>query len=482
MEKTPGQDSLGERLTSSQRIRILAAIAVGSFMAPLDSSMVNIALPRISSYFGTGLGQVEWVLISYLLVISSLLLVLGRLGDLLGHKKVYNAGFIVFISGSLLCAFSPSLLMLIIFRTIQAAGAAMLMAMGPAIITICSPSESRGRYLGLMAAAVYIALSAGPLLGGFLTTFFGWRSIFIVNIPIAAAGFTYSRIILPKTRGSSRAKFDLLGSILFFLSLATILSALSLGRRYGFFSAVIVLPFFSGLILLAVFIRLQKRRKHPMMDIGLFSNRLFSSCNSALFLYYAAQYAFLLIMPFYLQDLLGLIPSTSGLVLMSFPLTVMAVSPFSGAISDKIGARYLTATGMSIACLGLFLLSTLDAASSIFKTALFLSITGLGSGMFITPNNSTIMGTVDFHRRGTASAMISTMRNIGMVTGVSLAGSIFTIRYQALLKAYQELGIEGTQPAFEGALSLSLLTAAALAFASAAISLTGKKADIRRSY
>jgi len=176
--------SLYNELSARRRLQILAAIAIGNFMAPLDSSVVNIALPAIRTFFQTSLGTVEWVVMSYLLVISSLILIYGRMGDLYGHKKIYLSGFAVFTIGSLLCGLAPNILALIIFRALQAIGAGMMMAMGPAIITNITPPQHRGKALGVMGMTVSIALTAGPVLGGFLTATFGWASIFFINIPI----------------------------------------------------------------------------------------------------------------------------------------------------------------------------------------------------------------------------------------------------------------------------------------------------------
>ncbi len=447
-----------------QRLKIVSAIALGSFIAPLDSAMVKIALPNISRYFDTGLGLVEWVLISYLLVISGLLLSLGRLGDIWGHKRVYNSGFILFIIGSLLCALSPSLLFLIASRALQGAGAAMLMAVAPAIITTSSPVSSRGRYLGAIAAVVYIALAAGPVLGGYLTTFFGWRAVFVLNIPLAVIGFAYSALVLPQTRGSHGERFDIRGSILFFFSISAIILAVSLGQRLGFFSIGILVTFIAGLLLMGIFFYRQKKKANPIVDLGLFSKRIFSASNAALFLNYTAQYSFLLIMPFFLQDLLGSSPYVSGLIIISFPLAVMVISPLSGILSDRIGTRWLAWAGMVITSAGIFLLSTLGSSSPYRTIILYLCVVGAGSGLFITPNNSAIMGSTDPDRRGTASAMISTMRNLGMVMGIALSGSIFTLRYNLLLEAL------GAQEAFESALQGAFLAAAGLALASALIS------------
>ncbi len=183
-----------------KRRLILLAVAIGTFMGPLDSSVVNIALPSISSYFHASMATVEWVIMSYLLIISSLLLTYGRLGDLYGHKRIYLTGFIIFTFGSLLCGIVPTISLLIISRALQAIGAGMLMAMGPAIITETTPPKERGKALGTIAVAVSVALTTGPVIGGFLTSHLGWQSVFLINVPIGITGSLWAQKIIPLPR------------------------------------------------------------------------------------------------------------------------------------------------------------------------------------------------------------------------------------------------------------------------------------------
>lgn len=439
-------------------------------MTPLDSSLVSIALPNIGHYFNVQLIQVQWVVISYLLVISSLLLTWGRLGDTIGQKRTYSAGLAIFTLGSLFCAVSPSLVLLIIFRGVQAIGAGMIMAMGPALITEYAPPRHLGRYLGIMAIAVSAALATGPVLGGFLTYFFGWPSIFLINIPIAAGSLIYAWKVIPATRPKPKQKFDILGSILLFVALSCIIFPISFVQRLGWNSAYIILPLAAGIISMAVFLFTQKRNSYSLIDLSLFSNPLFLTGNIALLLNYVVQYSIVFIMPFYLQDLLGLSPSIAGLLLITFPLTVMVAAPLSGLLSDRFNLRFLSSAGMIIIAVGSYCLSSLGQGSTRFEIIGGLALIGLGSGLFITPNNSDIMASVPADRRGISSSMIAAMRNMGMVFGVSAAGYLFTARQTYLTEFYRhyDLSISTIQAlSFQGGLKITFLVACGLAIIAA---------------
>lgn len=460
------QKPLCEILTKSQRQIILFAVAIGTFMGPLDGSVVNIALPSISAYYSVPLSAVEWVLMSYLLTISSLLLTFGRMGDLYGYKKIYITGFIVFTAGSVFCGLAPSILMLIIFRAVQAVGAGMMMSMGPAIVTNVTPPQERGKSLGLIAISVSVALTTGPVLGGLLTNLFGWQSVFFINIPIGIIASILAWKIIPDLKNRDVQPFDVMGSFLFFLALILILLPLNYTEHLGWNNPIILGSLGIGIILLVIFIFYEKRTKYPMLDVSLFNNRLFSMGNLSALLSYMAMYTIILLMPFYLQQLLEKSPSQAGMLLISMPLVTMVVAPISGSVSDRIDTRYVSSLGMGIMALGLWLLSSLNAQTGSAVIMAYLSVIGLGQGMFQTPNNSAVLGTVQPHRRGIASGMLAVMRNTGMVLGVAFSGAIFGISRLYWEKALQGQGLTGRalqQGSFEGALHFTFLLAALLA-------------------
>ncbi|MDN5294200.1 MAG: hypothetical protein PWQ91_789 [Eubacteriales bacterium] len=452
------------RLSREQRRLILLAVAIGTFMAPLDASVVNIALPKIGSFFHAPLRLVEWVIMSYLLVISSLLLTYGRLGDMYGHKKIYVTGFIFFTIGSLLCGLAPSIMALIFARAFQALGAGMMMAMGPAIVTATSPPQERGRSMSTIAVAVSVALTTGPILGGFLTSHFGWRSIFLINLPIGVIASFLAWRTIPETGRKEKQPFDLKGAALFFAALTSILLSLSYVEKAGWKNPRIWLALTGGLFLLLLFILLEKKIPAPMLDLSLFKIRLFSLGNLSALLNYIAQYSVVFLMPFYLQQQRHLDPSHAGLLLIPMPLTTMVIAPISGILSDKFDVRYLSSAGMGITAFGLWQLSRLTVDSPTSAIILALVTVGLGTGLFQTPNNSAIMGSVPKNRLGIASSVLATMRNVGMVTGVAITGAVFSTRYNSLLKTYAAQGIGNSKVlAFSGAMHTAYLVATCLA-------------------
>lgn len=456
--------SKGE-LSSTRRQQILMIVALGTFMAPLDSSVVNIALPTIRNHFDASLATVEWVVMAYLLMTSSLLLAYGRLGDIYGHKRIYLTGFSIFTIGSFLCGIAPTVLWLIIFRGVQAVGAGMLMAMGPAIVTEITPPQERGKYLGIIAISVSVALSVGPILGGLLTAKFGWPSIFYINIPIGVLVVALGKRILPDSVQKQRQSFDLVGAVTVFIGLMLVLAAVSFSESLGWANLWVIGGLLVGMLVLAAFLLIERRLEHPMLDLTMFKNRLFSMANLSALFNYMGMFSVVFIMPFYLQQFRGMTPSQAGLLMIPMPLTTMLVAPLSGSLSDRVDTRYISALGLGILAVGLAMLSTLHMESTHLSIIIAMMIIGLGSGMFQTPNNSAIMGSVSPNRRGVASSLLATMRNLGMVLGVAVSGAVFTHRLAYLTARLQSAGIEAAQvkvQAFTGAVQLTFWVAASI--------------------
>ncbi|OPY59023.1 MAG: Multidrug resistance protein stp [Pelotomaculum sp. PtaU1.Bin035] len=422
----------------------MATLAVGTFMAPLDSSVVNIVLPQISRYFQSDLASVEWVIMSYLLVISSLLLIYGRLGDMYGHKEVYVTGFIIFTLASVLCGVAQSLPALIAFRVVQALGAGMMMAIGPAIIAATFPPGERGRALGLIGSTVAAALAFGPTIGGILSDYLGWRSVFYINLPIGIAAITASVIVLQRSVATKQQNFDFAGAGAAFLGLFFLLFALSRGQSWGWQSAGIMALLMGALVLLAAFIFVEKRVKEPMMDLTLFRNRLFTMANLTSLLNFMAQFSVVFLMPFYLERVRQLDPSTAGMLLSAGPLVILFVAPVSGYLSDRMGSRLLSSLGMGIIAAALFSLSGLGVETPYPYIALSLGAMGLGVGLFQAPNNNAVISSVPRHRLGIASGMMASMRNIGMVLGVAISGAVFQTMLPIRAASLQSQNMSGT--------------------------------------
>ena len=402
---------------------ILAVVAVGTFLAPLDSSIVNIALPSISAEFGADVTAVGWVASAYLLTTASLVLTMGRLGDVWGLRRVYVLGFVIFGAGSLACALAPSLGFLVAARVAQALGAAMIFATGPAIVTNAFPLERRGRALGGVAFAVSAGLMAGPTLGGLLLSVFSWHAIFIINIPLAIIVATLSWRVLPED-SPEPASFDVGGAALITLALVAFLLALSLGDDRGWGSPEIV-----GLLALSVacvvaFVALERRVEHPMLDLTLLDNWAFSAgALSAILLYLAiAMLTFLL--PFLLLLAVGLEPWSAGLVMAATPALMAFVAPAAGRLSDAWGSRGLASVGLVVVALSLWTFSVLVDQASAPLVAILAAVTGLGAALFGAPNTSAVMSETPKRHRGIGSAVVANARNVGMAVGIAAAGAI----------------------------------------------------------
>lgn len=407
---------------------IVTAICIGTFMSSLDSSVVNLAMPLIEKQFGISMSMVEWIVTSYLLVVSSLLLTYGRMSDLYGQKRIYLAGFFVFVVGSALCGFSRSIGMLIAFRVVQALGAGMVFSTGTAIVTNAVPPEKRGRALGAVAVAVALGLTTGPIVGGLLATHVGWPSIFYINVPIGAVGIAMVIRFVPdiKPKGE-RVPFDIPGSVLIFAALLLILLPLNVSGGGVISGAVFAVLLAAGFALIAVFIVVELRHRHPMLDVRLFKNRVFAaSCCAAVFIY-LSQFVLIFLSPFYLQKLRQFSPDYAGLLYLPMPLASMCVAPLAGYLSDRVDSRFISSAGALVMAVGLFLLGLMNETTPVLFILVSMAVTGFGFGIFQTPNNSAVMGSVPVQNRGTASGTVALMRNIGMALGVAVSGALFEL-------------------------------------------------------
>jgi EmrB/QacA subfamily drug resistance transporter len=407
---------------------VLSTVSLGTFMATLDGSIVNISLPTIQAAFGVDLSIVEWIVVAYLLVLGTLLLPFGRLGDMVGYKKVYLGGFALFTLASALCGASQSIWMLIGFRALQAVGGAMLQAMGPAIVTRTFGARERGTALGLNSVSVSLGLSAGPTLGGVLTQFASWRWIFYINVPVGIVAILWAWRVLPLERGGTQQTFDLPGAALSFGGLFALLLALVQGQSWGWGSLPVVGLVVVAVALLVAFVGVELRRRQPMLDLRLFAIRSFWAGNVSLLIVFAGLFTATFLMPFFLQDGQGFSPVVAGLLLTPVPLTTMVLAPLSGALSDRIGPRLPATLGAAVMTAGLFLLTRIHLGSSPWDLVWRLVVLGIGQGMFFSPNSSAILGSVPRPRLGTASATIAQMRINGQALGIAAAGAVVASR------------------------------------------------------
>jgi EmrB/QacA subfamily drug resistance transporter len=460
----PGEHPKGDVLRD-RKWGVLLAVGIASLMSAVDGSVANIILPVVTRAFQTDVATIEWVVTIYLLVVSGLLLSFGRLGDMRGNKRVYLIGLVIFVLGSTLSGAAPSAAALVAFRALQALGAAMLLSNSPAILTKNFPAEQRGQALGMQATMTYLGLTIGPSLGGWLATQFSWRAVFYINVPVGLLALWLSLRSIPTEPPAAAAqRFDLGGAMVFTAGLVAFLLALSLGADWGWASPPIIALAAGAILLLAAFIAVERNVHAPMLDLSLFRNRLFSAATGSAILNYICVYSVLFLLPFYLIQGRGLDPEQAGLLLTAQPIAMAIAAPISGTVSDRIGSRLPGTLGMGLLALGLFFLSRLGGASPLSYVGLALLVIGLGTGIFISPNSSALMGSAPRQRQGIAAGVLATARNVGMMLGVGIAGAIFA----TMLVQNQGAGAAALFPAVSAGLTAATAAGVLGVFTSAA--------------
>ena len=407
---------------------ILTSVSLGSLMATLDGSIVNIALPAIQADFRIDLTTVEWVVVAYLLVVGCLLLPMGRLGEVQTFKRTYLIGFAIFTLASVCCGASPTEAWLVGFRVVQAVGAAMIMAMGPAIVARTFPAAERGRALGLNAISVSIGLSLGPALGGILTQVATWRAIFLINVPIGLFAIIWAARVLPTETAGRGQAFDLRGAALSGGALFALLLALSEGQAWGWTSPVILALWVAFIVLGVAFVLAEGHSIQPMIDLGLFRIRPFSAGLASVVVAFAGLFTATFLLPFLLEQASGFSPIEAGLLLTPVPITMALVAPFSGAASDRFGPRVLASAGMAVMAAALLSLTQLPVRFELADLVWRLVLLGVGQGLFMSPNSSAVLGSVPRSRVGTASGTLAQMRVNGQALGIALSGAIVATR------------------------------------------------------
>jgi EmrB/QacA subfamily drug resistance transporter len=455
---------------------LLALTCIGAFMAPLDGSIVAVALPKMGPALNLSFGAALWVQASYLLTMAVLLIPLGRLADQRGRMHFYLAGIVIFTAGSLAAALSFNGATLILSRIVQGSGGALLTATSAAIVTAVFPPSERGRALGLNVMSVYAGLSVGPPLGGFLVDHFGWPWIFLVNLPIGLGVFAWGWFLLPVREMRTQAsRSDLPGTLLLGGSLVCLLVPLSFGSQWGWAMPRTWLLLVAAALLVGAFLFAETRAKAPLLDLDLLRrNRLFAMANLAALLNYMALYGIAILTAVHLQLVQGYSARVTGWIMLSQPLVQSCLSPLAGRLSDRVGSRALSTTGMLITALGMGLLATMGRQADIPQVVTALVVVGLGMAAFSAPNTSAIMGSVDRGQLSVASAFLGTMRVMGQALSIAILGGIAASRLGA--GGWQELLKQGSSStaaeAFSWGYAAAMLTGALLALLGAGASLT----------
>jgi EmrB/QacA subfamily drug resistance transporter len=409
--------------------KLLFVTTIGAYMSSLDASIVNIALPAITNDLDVPFSIIEWVPIIYLLMQAISLVAFGRLGDLHGRKSLYLWGLGLFTLASLFNGLSRTGEYLIIWRAVQGLGASLISSQSIAMITAEFPTQERGKALGINVASIYLGLVTGPGIGGFLVQYFGWQSIFYINIPIGCLLIPASIYFIRKSEPNKNAPpFDFLGMILFGVFLGSLLLLLSLVHGLGWGNAVIWLLFGTSLIGFLSFLWFESHIPAPMLKLTLFrSNRVFAAANLTALFNYIALSGISFLFSIYLQAFLGFKPSIAGLIMIPTPIAMVLLSPLSGRLSDKIGTRFLSSLGMTIIGIAITFMILIVLYLPWPYFILSQILLGCGSGLFSSPNQSAIMGSVEKKDSGIASGTLSTMRVTGQSLSVALLSSIVGI-------------------------------------------------------
>ena len=444
--------------------KALLTVALGTMMVSMDASITNIAFPVLTKVFQADLTTVMWVTVAFVLVSTSSMLIIGKLGDLMGRKRIYALGMGTFTLGLVVCSLAQTIGQLIFFRALQAIGAAMTISTSTAIVTESFPRNEVGRGIGFLGMSVSVGFIIGPILGGFLLDWLDWRSIFYVRAPVSLVAFLLALFLLKidQARGGG-ITLDLMGTLTSSAGIFLCVFGVSQIRQYGLLAPRIHLILGLGLIFLILFILVERQAADPIVDLGLFKNRVFSGAMLALFLTFAAAPPYILVMPFYLIQGRLMSPAQAGMLMAVTSVVTMVIGPLSGTLSDRHGPFKFSAIGAGVIGAAYGLMFAFDVQTPLTFLFPVLLLLGIGIGSFHPSNNSIIMGAVTKDRLGTASALIATLRQVGIAAGMAITGTFFSARlivHKTML--HQEgLSAESAEslsipPAFHDALILAI--------------------------
>lgn len=406
---------------------VLYQVSLGLALVAINHRAIQIALPTLTEVFHADLTFIQWVLLVYDLAVIGLVLTLGRLGDLFGRKWIYILGYLIFIASSALCGLAQSSAQLIGFRVLQGIGGALILANGRALVTINSLPSERGKALGITSTAYHVGYLTGPTLGGFIIDSIGWRWIFFMTIPIglAAAYFAW-RVLHEREKSEEPVKVDMAGAAFLLLTNIGFIYALNQLPHFGIGHPLVFTLLLVAAGSLALFIWREQRAPNPILNLSLFRNRLFTAANLSLFFVTSTQSAIAVLLPFYLQNLMGFSPTQMGWIIIGSSVVIIIFAPLAGWLSDRFGSRLLCSIGAAVIVFGQFLVASFTLQTSIFQLILPQAVMGLGWALFNSPNQSAIMSAVSRDQVGAASGMTVTTARIGGAIGIALSGAIMT--------------------------------------------------------
>jgi len=420
-----------ERASAPQKTQpaglALASLSLATLLSSLGTSIASVGLPSLMQAFGASFQSVQWVVLAYLLAITALIVSAGRLADMVGRRPLLLGGIALFTLASVLCGLAPTLWLLIAARAVQGLGAALMMALTLAFVAETVSKEKTGSAMGLLGAMSAIGTTLGPSLGGFLIAGFGWRAIFLVNVPLGLAAFALAWLALP-ARGKDgevvQGNFDAIGTVLLALTLAAYALAMTLGRgHFGAFNIGLLLAAGIGVFLFGV---VQTRARNPLIRLARYDIRFTASLAMNLVVA-TVMMATLVVAPFYLSRGLGLDAAVVGVVLSTGPLVSALSALIAGRLTDRLGAPRMMVVGLFTLTVGTFLLSLAATKLGVASYVLPIAVTCFGYALFQTSNNAAVMSDVASAERGVVSGLLNLSRNLGLVTGASLMGAIFAV-------------------------------------------------------
>jgi EmrB/QacA subfamily drug resistance transporter len=405
---------------------VLFSVGLGLFMVVIDVSILNIALPTIAGDLHASLPEIEWTLIAYTLALTGLVPFFGRISDVLGRKKLFIIGVLIFGAASLLAAFAQFIGWLIAARLVQAFGGALITSNVLAIIVDTFPVGKRGTAMGVQAILISGGAAIGPTLGGFLVTNFGWPAVFFVNVPISIAAAIIAAIVLPPLQTHrTMERVDWLGAGLLVAALGSLLLGITKAPDWSWVSLRVDVLIAVGAVLVGLFIRRELAIAHPLVDLSLFRIRQFAAGQAAGVFATIAFATMMLLFPFYWQGLRGYSAQSAGVFMLPLPTALMLSAPISGRLSDRLGSRGIASAGLGVVMLALFLISRISANMPVWDVVWRLCVLGIGLGMFMAPNNNSVMSSAPPNRRGIASGLMGMFRYTGQSLGIAFSGTVF---------------------------------------------------------
>ena len=426
----------------------LSCTSLGMLLATINSGTLIIALPDLEKALGTSVLTLVWVILAYMISSTVLVLTAGRMSDMFGRKTAYVGGFVVFALASLGAGFAGDATQLIAWRILQGIGGAFLFANAAALVTDAFPKSELGVAMGTNTMVAAVGLVIGPVLGGVLVSI-SWHWVFWFNVPLGLAGALWGWLILRElAKPDTERGLDLPGTITFVAGLTGLVFGISKGGLSGWTEPDVIIGLAAGIVLLPIFILIESRAKAPMLDLDIFRNRLFAAATGAAFINGLSRFALMFIFVFYFQGVMGDDPIEAGIKLAPLALGMLVASPLAGIWADRHGSRTLAASGMVVSAIGLALMTTLQADSPYWQPGLWMTIVGVGSGMFNSPNTAAMMGTVAPSRRGIAAGARMMLQNTGAVISIAFVLAVVTaaVPKDVLLKIFSGI-TTGLDPA-----------------------------------